>query len=443
MKKVYIVFISSMFSTCMSAQTVWTLKDCIDYAMQNSITLKKAELSHKNAEEELKSSRAAMLPSLSGSTSQTVGYRPWQNTFTVSNGTMGNKVSKSYYNGSYGINTSWTVWNGGQNTNQVKAKRVAEEKADVQIQVSANSIQEQIAQLYVKALYLNEAITVNQESLEASKKNEERGRQMVEVGKMSKADLAQLTAARATDEYNIVEARAALAECKLQLKQLLEITGEQPFDIDAAPADDAHALTDIPLLNSVYELALTSRPEIKNAELAVSASDLQIKIARGGFMPTVNLTGGVGTSTSSGNSNEWGKQMKSNFDASAGVSVSIPIYDQRKARTAVRTARIQRDMAQLELKETQKELYKTIEGYWQNAHTNQQKFRAAMASEESEQQSYDLLSEQFRLGLKNIVELLTGKVNLLKARQNKLESKYNTILNRQMLLFYEGETINI
>ena len=95
------------------------------------------------------------------------------------------------------------------------------------------------------------------------------------------------------------------------------------------------------------------------------------------------------------------------------------------------------------MQDKQKQLYATIEGYWLDANTNQQKFRAAIATVESEQQSYDLLSEQFNLGLKNIIELMTGKTNLLKAQQNKLQSKYLTILNQQLLKFYQGEAMNI
>lgn len=443
MKKVIVLTIACLLVTFTQAQTPWTLRDCIDYAMRNSITLKKAQLAKQSATEERKQSQAALLPSLSASTNQSVGYRPWQNSFTVSNGTVDNKVSKSYYNGTYGINASWTIWNGNQNRNQIKANKLAEEQADLEILESANSIQENIAQLYVQALYLNEAISVSKESLEASKKDEERGRQMVEVGKMSKADLAQLTAQRATDEYSIVEAESNLANCKLQLKQLLEITGNQPFDIAMSAADDRQALADIPSLSTVYEQALMQRPEIKSAEVAVKSSDIQLKLAKAGHMPTISLTGGVGTSTSSNNSNAWGTQMKTNFDASAGLGVSVPLFDQRKTKTAVNKAQIQREQAQLDLHDTQKQLYKMVESYWLDAQTNQQKFRAAMISVESEQQSYDLLSEQFRLGLKNIVELMTGKVNLLKAQQNKLQSKYTTILNQQLLKFYEGETINI
>ena len=428
-----------------SAQKKWTLKDCIDYALQNNITLRQARLQRQSATEDRKQSQYALLPSLSASTNQSVGYRPWLNagTSTVTNGTVNTKVNKTYYNGTYGLNASWTVWNGNQNHNQVRLNEVTEEQAELTIAETANSIQEKIAQLYVQILYLNEAITVNRESLEASKKNEERGRQMVTVGKMSKADLAQLTAQRATDEYSIVEAESNLANYKLQLKQLLEITGDEAFDIDIPAASDEQALAAIPSLGRVYEAALTLRPEIQNSKLGISSSDLQLKIARAGWLPTISMTGGVGTSTSSMSSNGWGNQMKTNFDASVGATVSIPIFDQRKTKTAVNKAQIQHEQALLDLQDKQKQLYSTIEGYWLDATTNQQKFTAAVASVESEQQSYDLLSEQFQLGLKNIVELMTGKVNLLNAQQNKLQSKYMTILDQQLLKFYQGETMNI
>ena len=392
---------ATMMSLSMSAQEKWTLRECIDYAMQNSITLKQAHLTKQTATETRKQSQAALFPSLSASSNQSFGYRPWQSSgmATVSNGTVNSSVTKTYYNGTYGINASWTLWNGNQNHNQVKANKLSEEQAELKIEQSANSIQEQIAQLYVQILYMNEAIGVNRESLEASKKNEERGQEMVNVGKMSKADLAQLSAQRAMEEYNLVEAESNLANYKLQLKQLLEITGEQAFDVAMPTASDQQALASIPSVMNVYEQALTLRPEIKNTELALQASDVQLKIARAGYLPTLSMTGGVGTSTTSNNSNKWGEQMKTNFDASAGIGISIPIFDQRKARTAVNKAKIQHEQALLDQQDQQKKLYSTIEGFWLEAQTNQEKFRAASATVESEQQSYDLLQEQFNLGL--------------------------------------------
>lgn len=428
-----------------SAQKKWTLTECIDYALQNNITLQQAKLQKQSATEERKQAKAALLPSLSASTNQSFGYRPWleNGVATVTNGTVNSKVNKTYYNGSYGINAQWTVWNGNQNRNQVKLGEVSEQQAELQTETTANNIQERIAQLYVQILYMNEAVEVNKQSLETSKRNEQRGKEMVEVGKMAKADLAQLTAQRAADEYTIVEAESNIANYKLQLKQLLELTGDEAFDIEMLTAGDEQALAEIPALSTVYETALGGRPEIKNAQLGLKQSDIQMNIAKAGAMPTISINGGVGTCTASMSSQNWDKQIKTNFDASVGASVSVPLFDNRKTKTAVNKARIQREQAQLELLDQQKQLYATIEGYWLDAETNQQKFKTALTTVESEQASYDLLEEQFRLGLKNIVELMTGKDRLLSSQQNKLQAKYTTILNRQLLRFYQGEKMTL
>lgn len=423
----------------------WTLGECIDYAIANNITLKKTVWTKKSSIEDLKKSNADLFPSLSFSTNHSVGYRPWVNdgVSTVSNGTVATSVNKSYYNGSYGLNASWTVWNGKQNINNIKLNKITAQQAELDSAVTANSIQEQIAQLYVQILYLKEAIGVNQQSYETSVKNEERGREMVEAGQMSKADLAQLTAQTALDKYNIVEAESNLANYKLQLKQLLEITGDLEFNVYTPTASDELALGEIPSLQQVYETALATRPEIESSKLAIEGSDLSIAIAKAGKLPTLSMTGGIGTSTTSMNSKNWGTQIKTNFDASVGATISIPIFDNRQARTAINKAKIQLEESKLDLLDKQKQLYSTVEGYWLDANTNQQKFKAASASVESEQASYDLISEQFRLGMKNIVELMTGKTNLLAAQQNRLQSKYMTILDMQLLKFYKGETMNI
>lgn len=198
MKRNLLTMLLLLLTCLMFGQKKWTLQECIDYAMLNNITLQQARLQKQAATETRKQSQAALLPSLSATTNQSVGYRPWleAGTTTVTNGTVNNKISKTYYNGTYGINASWTVWNGNQNRNQVKLNKVAEEQANLDIAETANSIQERIAQIYVQILYMNEAIHVNEESLNTSKKNEQRGKEFVEVGRMSKADLAQLTAQR-------------------------------------------------------------------------------------------------------------------------------------------------------------------------------------------------------------------------------------------------------
>ena len=430
------LMLMSMPTECAARQ--WSLKDCIDYALANNIQLQKAKVQQLSALEDIKQSQSALLPSLSLSTSQNVSYNPWpeQGSAMIAGNKVQADVKKVYYNGSYSLSGNWTVWNGGQNTNTVKLNKLAAEQARLDSAVTANNVLEQIAQLYVQILYSDEAISVTKESLKTSQANEERGKTMVSVGKMSKADLAQLTAQRANDEYSIVEAESNLRNYKRQLKQLLQIADNDEFDVAIPSTTDEMALKEVPAMNDVYTAALAQRPEIQNAKLGIESSDLSVKIAKAGKMPTVSLNAGLSTSTTSMSQNGWGNQMKNNFTVGGGVSVSIPLFDNRKTKTSVNKAMLQKENYMLDLQDKQTTLYSTVENYWLQAVTNQNKFKAARVSTESAQASYELLSEQFNLGLKNIVELMTGKTHLLQAQQNELQSKYLAILNLNMLDFY-------
>lgn len=420
----------------------WTLQECLSYALTNNITLQRARLTKASAHEDVLQAQAQLLPSLSASTSHVVAYTPFPETgrAQVTNGYVENSIDKVSYNGSYGINANWTVWNGNQNHNFVKLNKLSEQKAEVDSAVTANSIQEQIAQLYVQILYSAEAIKVNQQSLEASKKNEERGKEMVKVGSMSKAELSQLTAQRAQDEYNIVAAESNMRDYTRQLKQLLQITNDDNFEVETPTEETGDALQAIPALTQVYEEALSNRPEIKSSQLAIEQNQLNLKIAKAQSLPSVALTAGVSTNSTTLNDNAWGTQLKNNLGLNGGVTVSIPIFDQRKKKTAVSKALISIEDSKMQLRDQETQLYATIENYWIQATTNQAKYRSSVANTKSQQDSYDMLSEQFRLGLKNIVELMNGKTNLITAQQEQLQSKYLTLLNINMLKFYmQGE----
>ena len=293
----------------------------------------------------------------------------------------------------------------------IKLNKMNEELAELDSAITANNIQEQIAQLYVQILYSIDAINVNKKSLETSKQNEERGKAFVEVGKMSRADLAQLTSQRAQDEYNIIASESTLRNYKRQLKQLLQITNDEEFDIVVPTTTDEMVMQLIPTLQSVYEAALEQRPEIKRAKLGIESSNLNIKMAKAQRLPTVGVNASATTTTTSMSNNAWGTQLKNNFNLGAGVNVSIPIFDNRMAKTAINKALIQR------------ENYK-------------EKFKAAKIATQSAETSYEMLSGKFEQKLINIVELMQGRDALLKAQQNELQSKYLTLLNIDMLHFY-------
>lgn len=418
----------------------WTLRECIDYALENNISIQKNRLTKLSAEEDILQSQAALLPSLSASTGHNLSYQPWPESgrAQVQNGYVQQNVDKVFYNGSYGVSSNWTVWNGGRLKGNVKLNELAAEQAELDSAITANSIQEQIAQLYVQILYTTEAIEVNRQSLETSRKNEQRGEAFVSVGKMSRADLSQLTSQRAQDEYGIVEAESNLRNYKRQLKQLLQIIDEEEFDVVIPETTDAMALQEIPALGGVYATALENRPEIKNARLGIETSDLNIKMAKAQRLPTIGVSASAVTNTTSMNDNGWGSQMKNNFNLGGGLNVSIPIFDNRSAKTAVNKAQLQKMNYELDLKDKQTTLYSTLENYWLQAETNQEKFRAAKIATESAGTSYEMLSGKFDEGLINIVELMQGRDALLQAQQNELQAKYLTILNIDMLRFYQA-----
>ena len=288
-----------------------------------------------------------------------------------------------------------------------------------------------------KNVYLSARNLQRAEVLEASKVNENRGMEMYRVGSLSKAALSQLTSQRAQDEYNLVQSESNVRNYKRQLKALLQITDEEEFDVVETQATESMALQPIPSVQSVYEAAVENRPEIKRARLSVESANIQRRIATAQYLPTVTLNASATSNHSSQNNNAWGTQLKNGFNVGGGFSVNVPIFDRREARTAVNKANIQKQQALLDIRDKETTLYSTISDFWIQAYNNQQQYKSAKVSTESAQTSYDLLSEQFQVGLKNIVELQEGKTRLLTAQQSELQAKYTTIYCIKMLEFYK------
>lgn len=419
----------------------WTLQECIDYALAHNIQLRRNLLTRQSAHEDVLQSKAELLPSLTASTSQNVSYNPFPENGRqqVANGYVEMTTEKVYYNGSYAVSFDWTIWNGNQNRMNIQHAQLAEMQAELDSAITANSIQEQIAQIYMQILYTHEALQVNRQSLEYSQANEQRGQEMVELGQFSQADLAQLSAQRASDEYNVVAQESNLRDYTRQLKQILQLTDASDFEVGVPDDMTGDALAEIPGLQTVYEHALAYRPELRQQRLAIEGSALDVRMAKARRLPTVSMQGGVSTNVTTMSDAAYGSQLKTNLTTSAGLTLSVPIFDRRETRTAINKAQIAMETSRLALEEQQTTLYSTIEGYWIQAVNNQAKYKSARTNTESQQTSYELLSEQFRLGLKNITELREAKESLLVAQQNELQSKYLALYNMQMLHFYNGQ----
>ncbi len=446
--KNYLMYVICLFHTLsISGQEIekWTLQKCIDYAIVHNIQLRQNKITEEEGITDLSQKKANLLPSLSFSTTQTIDYRPLQKTETsiVTNGIANKSYNKLTENGNYGLNASWTVWDGGVNRKNIKAQKLQNQISTLITRTTANSIQEQITQLYIQILYSKDILVANKAIQKTAQKQSLRGLEMYNEGLFSKAELAQLESQNASSQYDCVATQTQIDNYKRQLKDLLKITEYEDFDIaDISQTNDTSMLL-IPTVNEVYQTALKHRPEIQSSKISIDAADLEIDIAKAGYFPSISLNAGIGDSHYSGSNEQTKEQMHRNLNASAGVTFSIPIFDNKRNKTNVRKARLNKMKSELQLQAQKKELYSTIEEYWLNAHNNQQKYVAARAKLKSAQISYELLNEQFNNGLKNIVELMNGRDELINAQQDCLQSKYNTLLHIQLLKFYQGENINL
>lgn len=427
----------------------WSLKDCIDYSIEHNIRLKQEKLTLEESEIDVKSAKAALFPSLSFSTSHNGRYQPYfedgNGSFVTDDGTGGSRVSSSQdhfsYSGSYGLNAGVMLFNGGKNWRNIRMQNLNRDIARLSIEEQENTLKEEIATLFVQILYSNEAINVNLAAVESAKKNLESGEAKYEVGKISNSEVVELRSQLHSAEYQLVNSQAQLANYKLQLKQLLEITDGTQIEIMEPECSDALALAALVPVEQAYNAALSQRPEIESSRLSKESAELSVKQAKAGYSPTLSLNAGAGTSHNDGSDKSFGHQMKYNLSFSVGLSLSIPIYDNRNNRSNIQKAKLQHRSSQLQEIDKQKQLYSTIEGLWQDANSAQKRFVAAQSSVESAEASYNLLSEQFKLDLKSATELLTGRNTLLSARQELLQAKYTAILSNQLLNFYMGGNI--
>ena len=408
----------------------WTLEDCINYALEKNIQLQQDKISLQESEIDIKDARASLFPTLSFSTGHNMVNRPYQEqSATVSGTEIISSNDKTTYNGNYGLNAQWTLWNGGKRLNNLKQQKTNRDIAQLSVSETENMLQEQIVQLFIQILYADESIRINKGTLEVSEATYQRGKELFNEGSISKADLAQLEAQVSNDKYQVVSAESSLRNYKLQLKQLLELDGTEEMDLILPQLDNEDVMKLLPSQTDIYQTALAIRPEIQSGRLSIENAKLGISAAKSGYYPTISLSASSSSTTNSASTNNWAQQMKYGWNNMIGINLSI--------------AKLQYNTSQLELVNKQKELYSTIESLWLDALNAQQQYAAAEIKVKSSQTSFDMVSEQFNLGMKNTVELLTEKNNLLSAKQELVQAKYMAILNRTLLNFYAGNNIEL
>lgn len=419
----------------------WTLQECIDWAKKQNITVQRNKVNVRSSQVALQDAKANRLPTVNFSTSQYVSNRPFQESYS---GVIGTEVvsfsNKNSYSGNYSVDASMNLYNGGQTKNNIRLAEINSQIAELQVLASELNIEEQITQLYVQILYSQDAVEHDDELIALAQSQLEQARARKQAGLFNKADVSQFESQLAQNKYQKVADETTLDSYRLQLKQLMELDGDENLQL-ADPQLTGNVLADLPDKQTVFQNAVASRPELKAHQLAMDRTYIDEEIAKAGKKPVINASAGISTTNSTGNGNMF-TQLKNQWNNGIGVSMIIPIWDQGKTKNAVARARLERESAYLDMVETQKNLWKTIENYWLQARNNQQRYVAAKEKADYCRESYDLTSEQFRLGLKNIVELTQDETNLSTAIQQMLQAKYEALLNIALLKYYNGEGIN-
>ena len=416
----------------------WTLRSCLDYALENNIQVKTSKVSHLSGLEDTKQAKAQLFPSLSANVTQGFTNYPSDDAST-----------KNTYTGNYGLNASWTLFDGGQRYQALKQQKIQNTVDELSIEESENDIRVSIVQAYMQVLYAMEAIRINENTVEVSTAQRDRAMQLLSAGSISRVDLSQLESQLSTDKYNLVAAQNNLANYKLQLKQLLELDIMDDIDVVMPNISEDEILSPLPDKEVIYATSLSVMPEIKGSQLSVEMAELYKKQTKGAFFPTIALSASASTghSSMSGYSLGSGFSLSSsnlwdNFNESIGLTISIPIFSNRQYKTAYNKAKYAITTSQLQLQSAEKQLLQTVENYYLEATSSQSEYVSATDNLSYVKESYELVDEQFSVGMKNTVELLTEKNNYLTAQQQQLQAKYMALMNIQLLNIYQNKPVS-
>ena len=414
-------------ATAQEASKTWTLQECLDYAYQNNIQVRQSRNNQLSGIEDTKQAKAALFPSLVASTTQSYTNYP-----------SSEVTDNNSYTGTYGITAGMTIFEGGKLRTEVKRQKVQNQMDALSVEESVNDIRIAIVQAYMQCLYAADAVRINRSTAEASKAQRDRAEEMLRTGSISRVDFAQLQSQYSSDEYQIVVAGSTLDNYKLQLKQLLELDIMEEMNPAVPGVKEENVLKALPPKNEVYETALKVMPQIRRGELGIEAAKLEEKSARAGFYPSISLSASVGTGHMSNNDFESGSQIWNRFNENVGLTLNIPIFSNRKNRTAVNKAKIALNDSYLEWTSLQKELLRNVESAYLDAVSAQAQYLSAREKEKYARESYELTSEQFRVGVKNTVELITAQNEYSAAQQQVLQAKYLTLLSIELLNIYQG-----
>lgn len=441
-----VIIISSSFKSFAQGK-VWSLEDCINYALENNIAVQQSELTMESAQKDYTQSMFGALPSLNASASHSFNFGqridPFTNQFATTQ-VRSNSVS---------LSSSFLIFNGFQTLNSIKRSDILLEARKSDLAKMKNDISLNIANVYLQILFNTELLKNAENQLKVTDIQIGRIQKMVDAGSLPEGSLRDIEAQRASEELRKINAENQLNLSLLNLAQMLRLENADEFDIQIPSFDNIDEVKDLSTPGALYQTAVGIMPEIKSAEYSYESAIRTRAIARGGYSPRLSVTGSLGSGYS-GNNKElhpdgrfltkpFNEQLDDNFNKSVGFSLNIPIFNGLSTRTNVQKAKIGMQQAELNLENTKLQLRQNIEAAHNDALAALKRFNAAKKSVEALELAFDYTKQRFDVGMVNSFDFNNDKNRLANSRSELLQAKYEYIFKTRVLDFYQGKAISL
>ena len=415
----------------------WNLRQCIDWALEHNLTVASQKLNEESADVNRNTAEMSWLPNLNGSISENVSF---------GRGLGGNNTYE-YGNSSttgFSLGSSMTLFDGLATPNRIKQARLNLDAATEDLAKAKDDVSVAVAKAYMQVLYNYEiedvaALQVSIDSLQV-----ERLQGMMDAGRASKADLSQQKASLAQSRVTLVQAQNNVRSSILDLAQLLEITEWDTFSIDRTVPEIPEDGIYIGTPDDIYADAVMIRPSVKAEEMRLKSSDYNVKVAKGGYFPSLTLSGGLGTNyySSFATAGFW-NQLGANFSQYVGLSLSIPIFNNFRVRNQVRSAKIQQSNQELQLRRVKQTLYKEICQAWNGANAARSKYEASIEAESAAADAFELTQAKYEGGGATLTDFSDARTRYMKAKSDLVQASCEYIFQTTLVRFYRGEKLTL
>lgn len=433
-----------IFMACLSlqAQQKWSLRQCIDYAIENNIEIKQQALQVKSSEIDLNTSKNSRLPDLNGSLSYNFNFGQSIDPATNSS------VSMNMSGGRVSVSSSVPLFTGFKIPNQIKVDEFNLMASAEGLSKAKENLELQVTSLYLDVLFKKELLKTYKEQAQLTKTQVERTEMLEQAGKVPRSQVFDIRAQLAKDELNIVTALNDFDLSVLNLSQALNLETMSGFEVVEPDMENVVADNQSSILppSEIYQGAIAIKPHVKEAQYNLESSKKALKVAQADYYPTVSFSMGYGTSVQrlyNAHNPSFRDQVKNYGSEYLGFTVNIPIFNRFRVRNQVRSARLNIENRELALDNVKLALFKEIQQAYQSAVSSRSKFASTEKAYTAAEESYRYAEERYQVGKSTVFELNEAQTKLLTSKSEQIQAKYDFLFRAKILDFYNGKEINI